>query len=257
MRFRPCIDLHQGVVKQIVGSTLRDGEAGPDVNFSSPLPPAYFAELYCRDDLSGGHVIMLGPGNDEAAAEALAAFPRGLQLGGGMTPANTSEWLDRGAAGIIVTSYVFREGSLHRGNLEHMAAEAGRQNLILDLSCAPRGDGYVVATDRWQRLTNLTIDAANLELLAGYCSEFLIHATEVEGRQAGIDTDLVRLLADTSPIPTTYAGGIRSLDDIEALEQLGRGRLDYTVGSALDLFGGSGVRYEDLVDLTRRSTGLD
>jgi len=255
MRFRPCIDLHQGVVKQIVGSTLREGDTGPNVNFTSPLPPAYFAELYCRDDLPGGHVIMLGPGNDAAAAEALSAFPGGLQLGGGMTPQNAGQWLTRGASGVIVTSFVFREGTLHRDNLEQMAEQVGRQHLILDLSCARHGGGYVVATDRWQRLTDLTIDAANLEFLAGYCSEFLIHATEVEGKQAGIDTDLIRRLADTSPIPTTYAGGIRNLADIEAIDQLGQGRLDFTVGSALDLFGGSGVRYEDLVALSRRADG--
>ena len=257
MRFRPCIDLHQGVVKQIVGSTLREGEAGPNVNYTSPLPPAYFAELYYRDDLPGGHVIMLGPGNEAAAAEALAAFPGGLQLGGGMTPQNAGQWLSRGAAGIIVTSFVFCEGTLHRPNLEQMAEKVGCQHLILDLSCARQGDGYVVATDRWQRRTDLTIDAANLEFLAGYCSEFLIHATEVEGKQAGIDADLIRLLADTSPVPTTYAGGIRNLADVEAIDQLGQGRLDFTVGSALDLFGGSGVRYESLVALSRRGPKSD
>ena len=76
MRFRPCIDLHEGRVKQIVGTSLRDGIA-PQTHFiAPPHPPAYFAARYCCDQLFGGHVIMLGPGNEDAATQALAAFPR-------------------------------------------------------------------------------------------------------------------------------------------------------------------------------------
>lgn len=251
MRFRPCIDLHDGVVKQIVGATLRDGDAAPSTNFQAQLPPAYYAELYGRDGLSGGHVIMLGPGNEAAAAEALAAYPGGLHVGGGMNPGSAGDWLERGASAVIVTSYVFREGRLDRGRLEEMVAATGAERLVLDLSCARDGDRYVVATDRWQHRTDFAVDAANLRDLSRYCSEFLIHATEVEGRQAGIDADLVARLADAVPIPTTYAGGVRSMADVEAIAELGQDRLDFTVGSALDIFGGDGLKYEDLVAWTR------
>lgn len=251
MRFRPCIDLHGGQVKQIVGGSLRD-DAAPQTNFSSALPPAYYAELYQRDELEGGHVIMLGPGNETAAAEALEAWPGGLQLGGGINPDNAASWLARGAGGVIATSFVFQHGQLHQRNLERLAEAAGTQRLVLDLSCAPDDAGrYVVATDRWQRRTDFEITAPNLDRLAAYCCEFLIHATQVEGQQQGIDERLVTILGDIAPLPTTYAGGVSRLADVEIIERLGQGRLDYTVGSALDLFGGTGVRYDDLLQRHR------
>ena len=253
MRFRPCIDLHRGVVKQIVGSTLND-EGEPQTNFAAEMPAAHFAEQYRRDGLSGGHVIMLGPGNEEPAGQALEAFPGGLQLGGGMDPDSAPGWLARGAAHIIVTSYVFRDGRLHRDRLERIARAVGPERLVLDLSCAPYDGTYVVATDRWQRITDFEISQENLQTLAASCSEFLVHATQVEGQQHGIDPELVRRLGDIAPQPTTYAGGIGSLEDIESVERLGQGRLDFTVGSALDIFGGSGLRYADLVSLNRRWT---
>ena len=246
MRFRPCIDLHQGVVKQIVGATLREGDE-PDTNFAAQRPASYFAELYRGDGLEGGHVIKLGPGNEEAAREALAAFPGGMHIGGGIDAENGQEWLGRGAAAVIVTSYVFQDGRLHRDHLERMVEAVGAERLVLDLSCARRDGRYVVATDRWQKFTDFEINSANLEQLATTCGEFLIHATEVEGKQEGIDAELVRLLGDSAPLPTTYAGGIRSLDDVEQVGRLGQGRLDFTVGSALDLFGGRGVRYQELL----------
>ncbi len=246
MRFRPCIDLHQGVVKQIVGATLREGDE-PDTNFAAQRPASYFAELYRGDGLEGGHVIKLGPGNEEAAREALAAFPGGMHIGGGIDAENGQEWLGRGAAAVIVTSYVFKDGRLHRDHLERMVEAVGAERLVLDLSCARRDGRYVVATDRWQKFTDFEINSANLEQLATTCGEFLIHATEVEGKQEGIDAELVRLLGDSAPLPTTYAGGIRSLDDVEQVGRLGQGRLDFTVGSALDLFGGRGVRYQELL----------
>ena len=252
MRFRPCIDLHQGVVKQIVGSTLENGRDTPETNFASTeRSAADFAALYQRDSLSGGHVIKLGPGNDEAATAALAAYPDGLHLGGGITADNANGWLSKGAAAVIVTSYVFSDGELNRDHLEQLAREVGTGRLVLDLSCTRRGDQYVVATERWQNLTDFVVDGANLKFLADYCCEFLVHATECEGKQEGIDAELVRLLGSESPIPTTYAGGIRSLEDIETVSQQSGDRLDYTVGSALDIFGGSGVRYDDLVSLNR------
>ena len=254
MRFRPCIDLHEGRVKQIVGGSLRDGQA-PRTNFDAGRPPAYYADLYRRDGLQGGHVIMLGPGNEAAAAEALAAFPGGLQVGGGIDPGNAASWLDRGAAAVIATSYVFRGGSFRPEALRELSAAVGRERLVLDLSCAPLEDGrYVVAADRWQRLTDFEITRGGLEGLAEHCSEYLVQlggATQVEGRQQGVDERLVALLAEVSPLPTTYAGGVRSLADVERIAELGGGRLDFTVGSALDLFGGSGVRYADLVERER------
>jgi phosphoribosylformimino-5-aminoimidazole carboxamide ribotide isomerase len=250
MKFRPCIDLHQGRVKQIVGATLKD-QGEPLTNFASDQPASHFAERYCRDGLAGGHVIMLGPGNEEAAAQALAAFPGGLQLAGGITADNGPPWLERGAAALIATSYVFREGRLHQERLQALSRAVGRERLVLDLSCAPRQGRYFVATDRWQRLSDFEVCAANLEMLAAHCAEFLVHAVEVEGRQQGIDADLAALLGEAAPLPTTYAGGIRSWEDIELLGRLGRGQLDFTVGSSLDLFGGQGLRYAELVAFNR------
>jgi phosphoribosylformimino-5-aminoimidazole carboxamide ribotide isomerase len=249
MRFRPCIDIHRGVVKQIVGSTLREG-VDPITNFAADKPAAHFANLYRRDGLYGGHVIMLGPDNEDAATQALAAFPNGLQIGGGMTPKNGPLWLRRGAAGVIVTSYIFEDGRLNHDRLRQMVEAVGAEHLILDLSCGKRDDRYVAMTNRWQTHTNFEISRDNLALLAASCCEFLIHATTVEGKQQGIDADLVALLGDITPVPTTYAGGIRNMQDITMIQQLGQGRLDYTVGSGLDIFGGQGLRYRDLVDLT-------
>ena len=251
MRFRPCIDLHNGVVKQIVGASLQDG-ADPPTNFATDQPAAYFAARYRQDGLHGGHVIMLGPGNETAAAAAVAAFPGGLQVGGGINPQNAPAWLQRGAAGVIVTSYVFQNGKLRRDRLQDMVAAVGASCLILDLSCRKIDGRYVAMTNRWQTATDLEIDAATLADLAPNCCEFLIHATAVEGRQAGIDADLVTLLGRIAPLPVTYAGGIRSLADVEQIRELGQGRLDFTVGSALDLFGGTGLYYADLVALNQR-----
>lgn len=249
MRFRPCIDLHHGVVKQIVGSTLRD-DTDPTTNFEADKPAAYFADLYRQDGLYGGHVIMLGPDNEDAATRALAAFPNGLQIGGGITPDNGLLWLQRGAAGVIVTSYIFEDGRLRYDRLHEMVDAVGAEHLILDLSCGKRDDRYVAMTNRWQTYTDFEICRDNLARLATSCCEFLIHATTVEGKQRGIDADLVELLGDITPLPTTYAGGIRSMQDITMIQRLGQGHLDYTVGSALDIFGGQGLRYRDLVDLT-------
>jgi len=246
MRFRPCIDLHEGQVKQIVGTSLRDDSA-PQTHFTASHPPAYFAACYGRDQLFGGHVIMLGPGNEDAAAQALAAFPRGLQVGGGIRPDNAATWLSRGAAQVIVTSYVFSDGQLHRNRLAQMVAAVGRDQLVLDLSCSKRDGRYVVMTDRWQKATDFALSADNLALLAESCSEFLIHATGVEGKQQGVDAGLVALLGEIAPIPTTYAGGVSSTEDIEVLRKLGQGKLDFTVGAALDIFGGTGLRYEDML----------
>jgi phosphoribosylformimino-5-aminoimidazole carboxamide ribotide isomerase len=249
--FRPCIDLHEGRVKQIVGGTLGNDPSQLRTNFVSTRSAAYYAELYRRDDLKGGHIILLGPGNEAAAWEALRAYPEGMHLGGGVNIDNARHWLELGASHVIVTSWIFREGMLDRERLDALVRAVGRKRLVLDLSCRRRGDDYFVVTDRWQKFTSLKVDAPTLESLAKDCDEFLIHAADVEGLCRGIDVELVERLGSASPIPTTYAGGAKSLEDLKTVDRLGRGRVDLTIGSALDIFGGSRVRYEDCVAFNR------
>ena len=237
MRFRPCIDLHQGKVKQIVGGTLSDD--GAQENFVSPRDAAWYADLYKRHRLAGGHVIMLGPGNTEEALKALKAYPGGLQVGGGIEPENAGMFLDAGAMGVIVTSWVFREGRIDFERLEAMKKKVGRERLILDLSCRLKDGDYWIVTDRWSRFTLTPLNAETLEQLGDSCGEFLVHAADVEGRQQGIENPVAALLGEASPVPATYAGGIRNLEDIDLVRTLGKGRVDFTVGSALDIFGGS------------------
>lgn len=247
MKFRPCIDLHSGKVKQIVGSTLTDGTT-PAENFSTDRPAADFAKQYLRDQLTGGHVILLGPGNSEAAKDALAAYPGGLQVGGGINDQNAMEWLDAGASHVIVTSHVFSKGQVDFERLQALVKLVGKERLVLDLSCRrkhPDGDYYVV-TDRWQTFTDLVVNQDTLIQLGNYCDEFLVHGVEVEGKQCGILEDLVVLLGDCSPIPATYAGGVRSIADMELVKALGKGKVDLTIGSALDCFGGA-LSYDEVV----------
>ena len=250
--FRPCIDLHEGKVKQIVGGSLQDDGAGLRTNFVSERPASWFADLYRRDGLPGGHVIKLGPGNDVAAREALAAFPGGLHLGGGVDADNATGWLEAGASHVIVTSWVFRDGQLDWERLKRLVGVIGKQRLVLDLSCRRRGEDYFVVTDRWQKFTELTVSRETLVRLADYCDEFLIHAADVEGLCRGIDSELVAKLGEWTPIPTTYAGGAKSLADLEEVTRAGNGRVDLTIGSALDIFGGSGVTYAEAVEFNRR-----
>ena len=252
MKFRPCIDLHNGCVKQIVGSTL-DGNNDEKlrVNFTSEYSPAHYAAMYRQDGLTGGHVIMLGSGNEAAAVEALAAYPGGLQVGGGITESNAAAWLERGAGRVIVTSYVFSGGQLHQDRLQALARAVGRERLVLDLSCRKRGGDYYVVTDRWQKFTEVAICPATLDDLARYCGEFLIHGVDVEGKCAGIAEDLVENLGRWTPLPTTYAGGVTSMEDLSMVKGLGRNRLDVTIGSALDIFGGRGITYAEAVAFNR------
>jgi len=253
--FRPCIDLHDGKVKQIVGGSLKDDGAGLRTNFVSERPASWFAELYRRDDLKGGHVIKLGPGNDDAARAALAAYPGGLHLGGGVDAENATSWLEAGASHVIVTSWVFRDGQLDWERLKRLVAVIGKERLVLDLSCRKRGADYIVVTDRWQKFTELTLSQETLARLAEFCDEFLIHAADVEGLCRGIDSELVGKLGEWTPIPTTYAGGAKSLADLEEVTRVGRGRVDLTIGSALDVFGGSGVTYAEAVEFNRSHRG--
>ncbi len=252
MKFRPCIDLHGGVVKQIVGSTLKDdAPEAVQTNFVATKPPAWFAELYRQDNLTGGHIIMLGPGNDLAAEEALAAWPGGMQLGGGINTSNAGNWLDKGASHVIVTSFVFSDGEIDMTRLKQLAKAVGRHRLVLDLSCRKKNNDYFIVTDRWQKFTEVIISEGILDELSGFCDEFLIHAADVEGKCAGIENELVEKLAGWVPIPTTYAGGIRDLKDLQLLKETGHDRLDITIGSALDIFGGTNLAYKDAVAFCR------
>lgn len=251
--FRPCIDLHEGKVKQIVGGTL-GGEPGElRTNFVSDHSAEWYADLYRRDGLKGGHLIMLGPGNESRALAALQAYPGGLQIGGGLNLDNAGMWLDAGASHVIVTSWVFRDGQVDWNRLSRLTGTIDKARLVLDLSCRRRDNEYFVVTDRWQKFTDLAISRESLEKLSAWCAEFLIHAVDMEGRCRGIDQELVSRLGRWSPIPTTYAGGATSIADLETVTRLGLGRIDLTIGSALDIFGGSGMRYQDAVAFNRRS----
>ncbi len=249
MKFRPCIDLHNGKVKQIVGGSLADG-AEPETNFVSEKPPAWYAELYKNDGLSGAHVIKLGSGNNDAAKEALAAWPGGMQVGGGVAADNAAEWLEAGASHVIVTSYLFQKGQLDPNRLDQLLAAVGPERLVIDLSCRKKDGQYHVVTDRWQTFTNMIVNEHSLKKLSGFCAEFLIHGVDVEGKQQGMDEELIQLLADHCPIPCVYAGGVRNFADLEKLNTAGQGRVDVTVGSALDIFGGA-MPYEEVVAYCR------
>ena len=247
-QFRPCIDLHAGKVKQIVGGTLRDNGSGPEENFVSDRPPSWFAQRYSGDNLRSGHVIQLGAGNDKAARDALAAWPGGMQLGGGVNIRNAVEWLEAGASHVIVTSWLFNdEAQLSEDRLQELSREVGRERLVVDLSCRRTESGWRVAMNRWQTMTNIDITTATLETLAEWCSEYLIHAADVEGLCRGIDAGLVGLLGSWAGIPMTYAGGVASMKDVQLISEQSEGKVDFTVGSALDIFGGKGVSYDELL----------
>lgn len=255
-QFRPCIDLHQGRVKQIVGGTLTDDGDGPTENFVATQSADWFATKYRDDALAGGHVIKLGPGNDEAARLALSGFPGGMQIGGGINADNAADWIDAGASHVIVTSWLFDDhGRLQIQRLKQLVQSVGRDRLVLDLSCRRvRSDSrpsWIVAMNRWQTRTEIEITAASLDDLAEYASEFLIHAADVEGLCAGIDAELVALMGAWGRLPMTYAGGVATMQDVQLVESASSGKVDVTVGSALDLFGGSGVCYDELVRWSR------
>jgi phosphoribosylformimino-5-aminoimidazole carboxamide ribotide isomerase len=251
MKFRPCIDIHQGKVKQIVGETL-NAENRPVVeNFVSEHDSAYYANLFQQDRLTGGHVIMLGGGNEEEAVSALQAYPGGLQIGGGITAENASYYLDKGATHVIVTSFIFRDGRLDIDRLRAIVTEIGKDRLVIDLSCKQKEGKWYVVTNQWTQFSDFELNRANLQELQQYCDEYLIHAVDVEGKRTGILEPLVELLADCVTVPTTYAGGARSLDDVNRFHALCAGRLDITIGSALDLFGGK-LSYREVVEHCRR-----
>ncbi|GHU42929.1 hypothetical protein FACS1894111_07660 [Clostridia bacterium] len=253
MEFRPCIDIHNGKVKQIVGASLRDGDDSPTENFTTEQSAASFAVRYKQDALSGGHIILLNrtdsphyQATKEQALSALYAYPEGLQVGGGITSENAGEFIEAGASHVIVTSFVFQNGSIHYDNLKSLVRAVGKERIVLDLSCRKREGAYYVVTDRWQNFTKEVIGETLLSDLSEYADEFLIHAADVEGKMSGIEEELVALLGAWGKIPVTYAGGVRDFSDLERMKVLGNNKVHVTIGSALDLFGGS-LSYEDVV----------
>ena len=253
MKFRPCIDIHNGKVKQIVGSSLKDEGNQAKENFVASADADEFALLYKKHMLFGGHIILLNKEGSEyyeatktQAMKALKAFEGGMQIGGGINDTNAAEFIEAGASHVIVTSYVFQNGKINFNNLEKMVREVGREHLVLDLSCRLKNDEYVIVTDRWQNDTDFVLNHENLGILASFSGEFLIHAVDVEGKMGGIDRNLAKILGSWSEIPITYAGGIHTFDDINDLKITGNGRLDFTIGSALSLFGGP-MRFEDVL----------
>ncbi len=258
MEFRPCIDIHNGKVKQIVGNSLRDAGDQARENFVSEKDAAFFANLYKNAGLKGGHIILLNSADSEyydatrrQAMEALAAYPGGLQIGGGITPDNGEDYLRAGASHVIVTSYVFAGGVIRYDRLEKMVRAVGKEHLVLDLSCRKTAEGYLIVTDRWQRLTQERVCDALLDRLSVYCDEFLIHAVDVEGKCEGIERELAGLLGAWSGLSVTYAGGVHSMEDLQVLRDLGHDRLHVSIGSALDLFGGA-LCWEDVLKFVKR-----
>lgn len=245
MEFRPCIDIHNGKIKQIVGGSLQDERNQAVENFVSSQDGAAFASYYKERDLKGGHIILLNPAGSEfyeatkrQALLALHEYPGGMQVGGGIMPENAEYFLKEGASHVIVTSYVFKDGRIHFQNLEKLYRVTGKERLVLDVSCRKKDGEYYVVTDRWQKFTEEKVTPQLLDTLAGYADEFLVHAVDVEGKASGIEKDLVKMLGTWQGIPVTYAGGVGSLEDIQKLKELGKGRVNVTIGSALDLFGG-------------------
>lgn len=246
MEFRPCIDIHDGKVKQIVGSSLRDLTNNPKENFVSQNDAVFFAKLYKKYNLIGGHMILLNQEgtseyekSKEAALHALQSYPGGMQIGGGITADNAGVYLKAGASHIIVTSYVFQKGNINFDHLATLVKEVGKDRIVLDLSCRKKEGEYRIVTDRWQTFSEVILQEATLDMLSGYCGEFLIHGVDVEGKMGGIEIELVQLLSHWNKIPITYAGGIHTTAELQKLKELGKGRIHATVGSALTLFGGS------------------
>lgn len=257
MEFRPCIDIHNGKVKQLVGASVTDAGDQARENYVSQHDASWFAGLFQEKELKNGHVILLN-GRDSSyyeetrrqALEALHAYPGGLQVGGGIRADNAREYLDAGASHVIVTSYVFRDGDISYENLFDLVDAVGKQKLVLDLSCRKKDGQYYIMTNRWQKYTRVALNPDILDVLAAFCDEFLIHAVDVEGKIGGIETELVEMLGNWNRIPITYAGGIHTIGDVEAIKRLGKQKIHITVGSALDLYGGS-MKFEELIELVR------
>lgn len=250
MKFRPCIDIHNGKVKQLVGGSLKDEGNQAQENFVSGKSAAEFANLYKEDELTGGHIIILNSVDSEyfdetkrQAIEALKAYPGGMQIGGGVNDKNAAQWIETGATHVIVTSFVFKDGKINYDNLQKLVESVGKEHIVLDLSCRKKQGEYYIVTDRWQKFTEEKVSIELLNKLSKYCDEFLIHGVDVEGTGSGMEKELIEILSDFDKLKITYAGGIASLDNIEKFKELCHGKIDYTIGSALDLFGGD-LSYE-------------
>ncbi|NLL80495.1 MAG: phosphoribosylformimino-5-aminoimidazole carboxamide ribotide isomerase [Clostridiales bacterium] len=257
MKFRPCIDIHNGKVKQIVGGSLKDEGNHAEENFVSEQGGAFFADFYRSLGISGGHIILLNKEGSEffeatkkQALAALRTYPGGMQVGGGITAENAEEYLKAGASHVIVTSYVFRDGEINLKRLERLKETVGKEHLVLDLSCRKKEDGYYIVTDRWQKYTKVKLEKEALEYFSGFCDEFLIHAVDVEGKASGIESKIAGLLGSFGKCPVTYAGGVHSFEDLKELKRLGQDRVDVTIGSALDLFGGD-MELEKVIEFCR------
>lgn len=255
MKFRPCIDIHNGKVKQIVGGSLKDKDNQAVTNFSSELDASYYAKMYQKDGLTGGHIILLNAKDSKyyeatkaQAVGALKAYPGGMQIGGGITAENAGAYLAAGASHVIVTSYVFRDGMLNRENLNRLERAVGKEHIVLDLSCRRRGADYYIVTDRWQKFTEVKLTEDILDELSEKCDEFLVHGVDVEGKASGVEEKLVELLGSWGKQPVTYAGGIGSMEELMHFQKISDGKLDFTIGSALDLFGGK-ISYEQICRL--------
>lgn len=254
MKFRPCIDIHNGKVKQIVGSSLRDEKDSASENYVSSKDAVFYARMYREYGLDGGHIILLNPvgspfyeSTRKQALEALGACPGLMQIGGGINADNAGEFIDAGASHVIVTSYVFKDGKISYTNLKKLVKAVGKDRIVLDLSCKLSDGKYYIVTDRWQKLTDVELCEATLDELSQYCDEFLVHAADVEGKQNGIEENVAKVLGKWSKIPITYAGGARSIEDIKKLKKIGNGKVDVTVGSALEIFGGK-LKLNDVID---------
>ena len=255
MRFRPCIDIHNGKVKQIVGSSLRDKNDEAKENYVASNDAVFYARMYREMGLSGGHIILLNPvtsplyeATKKQATEALNACPGLMQVGGGITADNAKEFIDAGASHVIVTSYVFKDGKINYANLKKLTVAVGKEKVVLDLSCKNVDGKYYIVTDRWQKLTDVELTEETLDLLSEYCDEFLVHAADVEGKQKGIEENVAGILGKWGKIPVTYAGGAGTLDDVKELKKIGKGRVDVTIGSALEIFGGS-LKLKDIIEI--------
>lgn len=256
MRFRPCIDIHNGKVKQIVGSSLQDAGNQAEENFVSKKDAAWYAALYKKEKLSGGHVILLNPEKSpyyeetkKQALSALMAYPKGLMAGGGIHAENAEVFLKAGASHVIVTSYVFKNGGIVWENLEKMKAAVGKERLVLDVSCKKRDGVYYIVTDRWQKDTSICLNKKIMTELSLFCDEFLVHAVDVEGKAEGIEAPLAAMLGEWDGIPVTYAGGVHNYEDLRLLKKTGQNRVDVTIGSALCLFGGT-LTLEKILEIT-------
>ena len=255
MKFRPCIDIHNGKVKQIVGGSLKDERDQAEENFVSEKSAAFYADMFRRDNLKGGHVILLNPSSSpyfeadrQQAAGALAAWPGGLQIGGGVNADNAPSYIKEGASHVVVTSYVFKDGQVQWENLEKLAEAVGAGHVVLDVSCRKKDGKYYIVTDRWQKFTKVQLGEEILYWMREYCDEFLVHGVDVEGKASGIEEGLVEMLAGIQGIPITYAGGISSLDELERFRRISGGKLDFTIGSALDLYGGD-IPYNEVINM--------